>query len=173
MKQNYVMDPQQPLTPNSVVRDRLEESLDDAHRNHGLPKESCARLQWFIDICGFLPPKASQSIERLKEVVARLRTSENSKIAEPKILKRFEDAARSLKVLRDMTSAMESSLQPLINAMGTSAVRSAPLFVSIDFGLRQRRKHYHGGLIFQYIVLPDGFLEGVVPDESTDALLSH
>ena len=38
--------------------------------------------------------------------------------------------------------------------------------------MRQRRKHYHGGVIFQCIVLPDGYLENVVPDESNEYLIS-
>lgn len=175
LQQKHITDPQQSISSEKVVQDRLDELMADAEHNHGLPSASAMRLKGFIESCGFLSPLGGPSIDKLKVALAKLRKSQQqSTHEEPKFVKRFEDAARSLKVLRDIITALESSLNPLVNfRSGVSPDKAPPLFFSVDFALRQRRKHYHGGLVFQYIVLPEGFLDKVVSDESNEALVSH
>jgi hypothetical protein len=41
-----------------------------------------------------------------------------------------------------------------------------PLYISLDLGLRQRRKHYHGQLLFQCIALPDNYFDSPPGDNS-------
>lgn len=172
MQQKLLSDPQQSLTSENIIQDRLEELIADAEQNHGLPSVSARRLRAFIECCGFLSPLGSLSIDKLKEAISKLRNSHQTKHAEPKLLKRFEDAARSLKFFRDIIAALESALKPLVGPEGKASDRARPLFISVDFGLRQRRRHYHGGIIYQYVVLPENFLDTIVPDESNEALLS-
>jgi histidyl-tRNA synthetase len=173
MSQGHLSDIHQSSTSTNVERDRLEEAMADAERNHGLPSAAARRLRIFIQHCGVLSPNAGQSINKLKEAIVRLRNTEKLQSSEPKLLKRFEDAARSLKMLRDIIAFLESSMSPVVTS-STKAKKEecSPLFISIDFGLRQRRKHYHGGLIFQCIVLPESYLERDIPDESNDTLIS-
>ena len=58
----------------------------------------------------------------------------------------------------------------------SSSRLNQPLFVSIDLGLRQKRKHYHGQVLFHGIALPVDYFEqiGVTIDaqDSSDVLLS-
>ena len=170
-----LLDPQQSQTPAKELRHRLDEMMKDAEKNHGLPSEATQKLRRFITSCDFLSPDASQGVEKLKEAVAQLRNAcanEKTRHLEPRLLKRFEDAARSLKTLRDVIFALDKFLAPLTRTKASTTNQSSPLFLSIDFGMRQRRKHYHGGVIFQCIVLPDGYLGGSVPDESNEFMIS-
>jgi translation initiation factor 2-alpha kinase 4 len=172
-----LVDTQQSQTPSKVCKSRMEEMMLDAERNHGLPHEAVQRLRRFIGCCGVVSPDASQGIDRIKEGVAQLRQhciKEKTKEVDTKLLKRFEDAARSLKTLRDVITSLERFLEPLASVIPREADRqqSSPLFISIDFGMRQRRKHYHGGIIFQCIVLPDDYLQTSIPDESNEFMIS-
>ena len=47
-----------------------------------------------------------------------------------------------------------------------------PTYVSLDLGLRQRRRHYHGGVIFQCVGLPDRFFRQILAEENNDVLVS-
>ena len=149
---------------------KLIEELESRFEIH----KGLKRLRNFIIECGALSSHGGKSIEQLKQAVAKLRTVDGSRKMESKLLKRFEDAARSLKSLRDTVEAAEEILRPLVSQPNESGCsKLSPLFVCIDLGLAQhRKKHYHGGIIYQCIVVPDGFLASTDKDESHESLIA-
>jgi serine/threonine protein kinase len=152
----------------------LEEELKEAVVNHELPTAAADKLRGFIKSCFPLPPVVGDAIECLKKAIANFRTTDGSK-QEPRRLKRFDDAAKGLKVVNDLISTLSSlHLDPLLgsDAPVREGSLSRPLFVSIDLGLRQRRNHYHGGIIFQCIALPSTYFDDFDPGEHNDTLIS-
>jgi hypothetical protein len=152
--------------------------LEEAVRNHGMPKASAEMLRQFILSCLPVRPDVSASIDAMKKAIATLRNQEKSR-AEPRRTKRFEDAARSLKSLKELTKALDAlKLGPIVGPDGqieNGTTRCRPLYISLDLGLSQRRKHYHGGTIFQCIVLPDDFFDNPTSsdlEDNHDALIS-
>lgn len=152
----------------------LEKQLREAVANHGLPVVASEKLKDFIESCFPLPPVVGDAIECLKKAISTLRTTNSaSGKTEPRRMKRFEDAAKGLRVLKDLIDTLCSlQLEPLIDSNKSSDVPGRPLYVSIDLGLRQRRKHYHGGIIFQCIALSSTCFEDVDYDEHNDSLTS-
>jgi hypothetical protein len=89
-------------------------------------------------------------------------------------MKRYEEAARSLKSLKDLAGMIQVHLHPHVGSpnFDETSTLSRPLFVSIDLGLRQRRKHYHGGILYQGIVLPNTYFDEPHTNEHNDMLIS-
>lgn len=155
----------------------LNTSLDEAVSKHKIPRSAADRLRLFIEKCMPLPPDMHGSIECLKNAITTLRGLEKAGGLDPRRLKRFEDAAKSLRNVKDMFNMIQGlRVDPLVNFLSPTRLddsTSRPLFVSFDLGLRQRRKHYHGGTIFQCIVLPDAFFEQRLdPGEHNELLIS-
>jgi hypothetical protein len=152
----------------------LEEELKEAVANHGLPAAAADKLRGFVESCFPLPPTVGDAIECLKKAIANFGATDGSK-SEPRRLKRFADAAKGLKVVNDLVGALNSlHIDPLLGSDTPSqeGSLSRPLYVSIDLGLRQRRKHYHGGIIFQCIALPSTYFDDCDPGEHNDTLIS-
>jgi len=148
--------------------------LNDAVSKHHLPRFAAEKLRVLVESCMPLPPDLEGSIECLKNAVTALRGL-NSTGLDPRRLKRFEDAARSLKSVKDLLSTLDGlDVKSLVSSVDSRLEDSVsrPLYVSLDLGLRQRRKHYHGGFIFQCIVLPDAFFEQMDPSEHNEVLIS-
>jgi hypothetical protein len=83
---------------------------------------------------------------------------------DPRRLKRFEDIGRSLKQLTSLVQTMHSvGVGPLFGSGPKQKANSVnrPLYVSIDLGLRQRRKHFHGQVYYQCTALTDNYFEQV------------
>lgn len=154
---------------------QLSALLKEAVTSHGMSEAAAGRLRAFVESCMPLPPDVGQCIERLKKAVAMIQGVDSGSTA-PRRAKRLEDAAKSLKALKDLFLVLESlDLEPLItgrtNRLSDASI-SLPLFVSLDLGLRQRRKHYHGGVIFQCIALPEAYFDRLDPDENNEMLIS-
>lgn len=152
----------------------LEEELKEAVTNHGLPAAAADKLRGFVERCFPLPPIVGDAIECLKKAIANFGVTDGSK-SEPRRLKRFADAAKGLKVMNDLISTLSSlHIDPLLGSATPFQERSLsrPLYVSIDLGLRQRRKHYHGGIIFQCIAIPSTYFDDCDPGEHNDTLIS-
>jgi len=153
---------------------QLERHLAEAVANHGLPFPAKEKFGVFIQCCFPLPPDIWESIECLKKAIAKIRSLDGSKKEEPRRKKRFEDAVDSLKSVRDLIQVLHDL--HVVPILGSEATRespvSLPLFVSLDLGLRQRRKHVHGGLIFQCIVLPNNFFVHLNSAEHNEVLTS-
>jgi histidyl-tRNA synthetase len=150
--------------------------LDTAVAEHGLPKPSADKLRLFIESCMPLPIDVWEAIEALRRGFSLLQGRDLT--VDPKRSKRLEEAAKSLRSLNDTFSLLRTlRFEPLISRQQVSGDSSdtamnVPLYVSIDLGLRQRRRHYHGGIIFQCVVLPDSYFDQIDPAEHNDALIS-
>jgi serine/threonine protein kinase len=152
----------------------LEEELKDAVANHGLPAAAADKLRGFVERCFPLPPTVGDAIACLKKAITNFEAYDGSK-SEPRRLKRFADAAKGLKVVNDLISTLNSlHIDPLLGSDTPSqeGSLSRPLYVSIDLGLRQRRKHYHGGIIFQCIAIPSTYFDDCDPADHNDTLIS-
>lgn len=161
--------------PDPVEREKLESLLGEAVSKHGIPRAAADRLKAFVESCMPLSPDANECIEMLESSVSLARGLDGSGGMDPRRARRFEDAGKSLKSMKDLLSILElTRLQAAVSG-GISPCESnvsLPLFVSFDLGLRQRRKHYHGGLIFQCIVLPDNGFDSLDIDEDNDTIIS-
>eukprot|EP00550_Attheya_septentrionalis_P002446 CAMPEP_0198283486 /NCGR_PEP_ID=MMETSP1449-20131203/3055_1 /TAXON_ID=420275 /ORGANISM="Attheya septentrionalis, Strain CCMP2084" /LENGTH=1832 /DNA_ID=CAMNT_0043980097 /DNA_START=122 /DNA_END=5620 /DNA_ORIENTATION=+ len=159
--------------------DRLFEA---AVQKENLSPVAAHRLRVFLSQdCLPLPERADDAIDALQRGIKRLRVLDSvaSKKLDSRRWKRYEDVARCLKSLRDLVRAlMELGVTPL--NMGGSVVQEEgsspmmpPAFISIDLGLRQKRKHMHGQLVYQAITLPDAYFENPISgEEDNDVLLS-
>lgn len=135
--------------------------LGIATERHGLPKASADRLLIiFSKECLPLPSAdADKACELLHDGIERLRHADTqSKALSRGKLKRFEDAHRSLKSIRLCVSLMKALG---IQTSGTKQEKklrvSSPTFVSFDLGFRQKRRHYHGQLLFQAIAVSSDY----------------
>ena len=149
--------------------------LDDAVRNHGMPKAAAEKLLVFVRACLPLHSDIHSSVESLKRAIGTLRGLEQSRI-EPRKMKRFEDAAKSLKTVKDLIDVLGSlDIGPKLgfaeNGGDEQRSRSRPLYISLDLGLRQRRRHYHGGIIYQCICLPENYFRDMADSEESHETL--
>ena len=137
----------------------IVKNLEHAVSEHGLPEQAVTKIQVLFAEAP-MSIHAGESIAYLRRVLSRLRSTSRTEVPDAKRLKRFEDSARNLKALSDLIDLIELHLQPYFSrSMATEARCCRPLFLSIDLGLRQPRRTYHGGVIFQAIVLQDTFFE--------------
>lgn len=140
--------------------ERVSSMLDELVKRQGMPTASAERFLAFVSKCIPLHHDISTSIEMLKQGLSELRKVE-PKFADPKRLKRFEDAAKSLKSVKSLVESLEKMhIGPLLfrdKGCGNQLSLCRPLYVALDLGLRQRRKYYHGGSIFQAIILPENY----------------
>lgn len=131
-------------------RKLMAAELQDLVVEHGLPLPASQRLSTFIESCFPLPMNAASAISTLQGALVMLKNSGLPK--ETRKTKRVEDAARSLKGLRDLIDVLGVSGFDSTNNASSSV---APVFISVDLGLRYRPRNYHGGTVFQCILLPD------------------
>ena len=139
-----------------------------------MPKQAAKTLRLFIESCYPLSTDIDKSIDSLQQAIAKVRYYDEHK-SDSRRTKRFEDAAKSLKLVRDLLLSFRSlRVGPHFGAKTEEPIRSfsSPLYISLDLGMRQRRKHYHGGIIFQCIVLPNNFFDTIDVDEHHELLIS-
>jgi len=155
--------------------EKLSSLLTDAVANHGMPSSSAKKLSTLVEAClPRLSPDISEAIDTLQRAIVKVRSLDGSKL-EPRRTKRFEEAAKSLRSIRDLVAVLHSmNLGPQLNkdSRDDSFPTCRPLYISLDLGLFQRRRHYHGGTIFQCVVLPDNFFEKIDPNEHNEILIS-
>ena len=139
--------------------------LGIAKERHGLPKASADRLLiMFSKECLPLPSAdADKACEFLHDGIERLRHADTqSKALSRGKLKRFEDAHRSLKSIRLCLSLIKALGIPTSGTKQEKNHRvSSPSFVSFDLGFRQKRRHYHGQLLFQAIAVSGDYTKKV------------
>ena len=161
----------------------LDGMLADAVTFHGLPQPAANNLRRFIvSRCLPLPTDFLEALDCIQDGVVQLRRSgRKDNKPDPRRLKRFDDVGRSLKSMRELYGLLVSAgISPVFGREGKQNDResrlSCPLYISLDLGLRQRRKHLHGLLHFQAIALPDDYFERNVVDEgiieSNDTIIS-
>ncbi|CAB9500620.1 eIF-2-alpha kinase GCN2 [Seminavis robusta] len=148
----------------SNASERLERQLENATTNHGLPTAAANKLRAFITKgCMPLPCNVEEALDKLQAAVSYLLSTDKEAKLDPRRMKRFEDIGRTLKGLKQLVATLGAlGISPLFGTgkQGTPATRlNRPLYISIDLGLRQKRKHFHGQVVFQCIALPDDYLE--------------
>ena len=163
-----------PIYDKKAQMRKLESILRESISLYGMPELAAERLGDFVKTIFPLPTDMNESIESLMKAVTKIR-SMNDKV-ETRQMKRFEEAGKSLRSLKDLYTTLRSlGLEPLTSRRGEASTKrlSRPIFISLDLGLRQRRKHYHGGVIYQCIALPDDFFsQELNPDDTNDVLIS-
>lgn len=127
------------------LNDMFEQTLHQVCEEENVPKSLLKEMRNFhCSVCPF-PSDISQALTCLQKAIIKLQ--KESWKNDHRRMKRFEDAARQLKSLRDLIGC-------LVNLGVVN--NNQPMEVFLDLGLRQKRKHYHGGTIFQYILQPGG-----------------
>jgi hypothetical protein len=155
------------------IFEKLNALLEDAVSTHGMSTVAAKKLSVFVKSCLPLPPNAFEAIDILQDVVVKLKSLVDGR-KESRRDKRLEDAAKSLGSLRSLMYVLNDlNLGPLNTEQKKNGNQtSQPLYISIDLGLNQRRKHYHGGTIFQCISLPNNFFQKVDPNEHNELIIA-
>jgi len=84
----------------------------------------------------------------------------------------FQEVKRTISQLKQLLKAMEAlgvvpAIQNQNEKFDENEHISSPAYISIDLGLRQKRRHMSGGVFFQAILLQDNFFEGKEKPEAT------
>ena len=159
---------------------KLEEFLEAASEHHGLTKSAAKKLRNLFKNCMPLPLNMKVTIKVLKESLVSISKNHDGKEPDARWFKRLEDIRRILNNLDKFAETLESvGLVPLSDSksqdVSTSNSYNRPLIISFDLGLRQRRKHYHGQLLFQCIAIPSNYFDSSADVESNvtnDTILS-
>lgn len=159
----------------NASRSDFKKYLDVARERHGLPKTAANRLGIIFTDALPLPSDDDKAIERLHQGIERLRQIDTQgKALSRARSKRYEDAHRALRSVRYCLSMMQS-LEIHPTSPGQDAKRlSLAKFISIDLGLRQKRKHIHGQGLFQAVTIPDDYLTklGSSKHENLESLMA-
>lgn len=135
----------------------LSEFLQTIAQEHSLPQSSVERLRLFITSgCCPLPPKIETALDAVLQAVSRVRLLDSKTKYDPRRLKRYDEINRSVKSLRSLVQTMSSiGIAPVgMDSYVADGINlSCPLYVCLDLGLRQRRRHFTQ-LFFQAFVLP-------------------
>lgn len=170
------------LTRTTTRADKLEDFLLAATEHHGLTKFAANKLRILFKDCMPLPLNMNLATKVLKDSLVKISKSHDGKEPDTRWFKRLEDVRRILNNLEKLAETLDSAgITPLSNSRtgdtSTNGSYNLPLFISLDLGMRQRRKHYHGQLLFQCIAIPSNYFDTVRPsdDESfitNDSILS-
>lgn len=160
----------------SNAREMLDAQLQEAISKHELPSEAADRLRTLItNGCMPLPSNFEEALDKLQGSVNLLRSSDKEVKVDPRRMKRYEDISRNLNGLKHLVLSLDSlGVSPLFGSgkhSSTSRV-NRPLYISLDLGLRQRRKHYHGQTLFQCIAIPDNYFEDNNDEETNEYVIS-
>ena len=164
-------------TKKEILFGKLKEVVED----DSLPSPAAERLRLLISNgCLPLSPDINLALDALQGAVSTLRQNQENTKIDPKRLKRFDDVARSIRSMRNLVQSIKAvGISPLIDAVevtGTPGRINRPIYVSLDLGLRQRRRHYHGQLVFQCISIPNNFFDFAQGDvsagETNETILS-
>ena len=161
----------------------LDSCIEDLTSNYGLPLESANRLKTFLTGCLPLSCKIESCLNSIQASTNKLKNIDIKGEMDSKRSRRYADIAKHLGRIRRLIHSMRAmGLYPLVDAFAANKTKSsqgdnrvtAPAFISIDLGLRQRRRHMHGSIFFQAVVLPEDYFIGVMDTnfEDNETLLS-
>ena len=170
------------FTRTPTRADKLEDFLLAATEHHGLTKSAANKLRILFKDCMPLPLNMNLATTVLKDSLVKISKSYDGKEPDTRWFKRLEDVRRILNNLEKLAETLDSAgITPLSNSRtgdtSTYGNYNLPLFFSLDLGLRQRRKHYHGQLLFQCIAIPSNYFDSVRPSDdelfiTNDSILS-
>lgn len=161
------------LAPKGVERPDPLKHIDVAVESGALPKNTGTRLKLLLMAgCSPLPPNIDDALDAVLLATGKLRTLDaENQVADPRRLKRYEDIARTVKTTKHLVQSMKTiGIGPVLGSKNKPRhdFPSRPLYIALDLGLRQKRKHFHGHLFFQAIVLPDQFFDATNGDASDE-----
>lgn len=142
----------------------VRDQIDAVVQNQVLPKSAAKRLEVFLtNGCSPLPTNINDALDAILLAIGKVRMLDTGNQAtDPRRLKRYEDIARIVRSLKHLVKLLETmGVGPLLGSTNAvdSTVASRPLYIALDLGLRQKRKHFHGHIFFQAIVLPHNFFD--------------
>jgi histidyl-tRNA synthetase len=157
-------------------RERLEKFFSDTE---GLPKNTVSRLRSFVTKCMPLPVHVIDAIRVLKSAMASFGHTADDNETDTRSMKRLEEIFKITKHLESLITTMQSvGLTPLIDSPSIESGHgiNKPLFISLDLGFYQKRKHFHGQTLFQCIAIPSNYFDQDLlleeDHETNDHLLS-
>lgn len=137
------------------------EMLEKARQEYSLPVEAANLLKIFLT-CSCLPLSidSHKALDALQEAAKKIRLLDEENVVSSRRHKKFEEIGRSIRAIRNCIDAMsvlgiKSLYIPSDKVQGRKVHQ--PLCITIDLGLRQKHRHYHGNIIFQAILLPEDF----------------
>mmetsp|Transcript_23314 Transcript_23314/g.33919 ORF Transcript_23314/g.33919 Transcript_23314/m.33919 type:complete len:642 (+) Transcript_23314:278-2203(+) len=155
----------------AFVQSDLDRLLEYAMKRQELPRDAANRLRNFLSHgCLPLPANFDEALDALQEASRKLRLRDAAEgKGDTRRSKRFDDVTRGIRSLKQLSIAMRSlGIIPLLESSKNSQKYfddnadmrlRQPAFILIDLGLRQRRKHINGQLLFQAIMLPDDYFD--------------
>lgn len=158
--------------PNGTEWLDFKTQIEAAVKSQVLPKSAAKRLKVFLASgCSPLPANIVEALDMILFATDKVRLLDGKNQAtDPRRLKRYEEIARIVKSLKNLVQLMTSmGIGPVFGSSNevTSNVASRPLYLALDLGLRQKRKHFNGQLFFQAIVLPDNFFDTDPSEQDT------
>jgi histidyl-tRNA synthetase len=157
-------------------KDRLEMALSDIE---GLSKASISKLRLFVTRCMPFPVKIADAIKVLQGAIVAMGQNADDRETETRAIKRFEEIGKIVKHLECLMSTMQSiGIIPIIESPNMERANgiNRPLFISLDLGLTQKRKHFHGQTFFQCIALPSNYFDQTpsmgMDNETNDKIIS-
>lgn len=151
----------------------LTSLLNDAVSTHGMSSASATNFFALVESCLPLPSNALAAIDALQKAITKVKNLDDNK-SDSKREKRLEDIAKNMRHLNKVILALDE-LSPIQRTSEPKIVNncySHPLYISLDLGLHQRRRNYHGGIFFQCIALPDDYFEKVDMTEHNEIIVS-
>ena len=152
----------------SIQAELLENHIATLIEN-GLPRTSAQRLHLFISSeCCPLPTNLDDAVDAVLRAVENLRQLDANSNADPRRLKRYDDIGRGAQHLKNLSKVLKTiGVSPhfhddqhrhndTVETDQLSSI-SRPLYICLDLGLRQRRKHF-SLLYFQALLIPPSML---------------
>jgi len=148
----------------------VDKCLESAVINDNVPERCKKRLRLFLSFFLISSPDANKVLDVIYEAIKKIHHADVNSSNHTDEVKRlskncFVEAIRCINRLRQLLKAMEAL--GIVTAtkkehphIGINKNLSYPAYISIDLGLRQKRKHFSGGMFFQAILLRDDFFQG-------------
>lgn len=143
----------------------LGKLLEKAFQSHNLPEKSIARLRAFFSPEYFpFPTNITDALKVLYEATMRIRKMECSEKSISKRTKqRYDEVIKGIECIgRVVESLSLLGITPLVQSSrepNASVHAHSPAFISLDLGIRQKKRHYHGHIYFQAMMLQDAFFD--------------
>lgn len=142
-------------------------------KSKALPKYAAKRLEVFLTSgCSPLPANIDEALDTILVATGKLRLlDDKDQRTDPRRLKRYEDIGKAIRSLKQLVLLMSTmGIGPILGTKkaAINSLASRPIYLALDLGLRQKRKHFNGHIFFQAIVLPDTFFEMNVSEQNSN-----
>lgn len=157
---------------NETREEVLEKFLEELSNSHDVDGIAIENLRNFVSNCKRLPTEANDAIRSISLAVSKLRPKGTNESDHRRLNREISKHLKSTQALIQTLYSIGVLTQDVTKTRRREGLNQ-PLFLSIDLGLRQRRKHFHGQVFFQCITIPDDFFDQLDDGQvSNDMLLS-